>query len=156
MKLSIEMILYQKKKKKKIFQVKTLSKDVRKTTVQSFMFLSNSFEVCRPLCKQNKNMLFSPLNQWNKKSKHTWISRKIFVFYRKWKIKNTIVLDVRSAAHLEAFWIKKGVLFLHVSNVLGVCRGVRLWLHALYAEVCLCSAFFAFGSWTIWVHILKD
>ena len=67
MKLSIEMILYQKKKKNKIFQVKTLSKDVRKTTVQSFMFLSNSFEVCRPLCKQNKNMQFSPLNQWNKK-----------------------------------------------------------------------------------------
>ena len=110
MKLSIEMILYQKKKKKKIFQVKTLSKDVRKTTVQSFMFLSNSFEVCRPLCKQNKNMLFSPLNQWNKKSKHTWISRKIFVFYRKWKIKNTVVLYVRSAAHLQAFWIKQDVL----------------------------------------------
>ena len=155
MKLSVEIILYQKKMKNKIFQVKTLSKDVRKTTVQSFMFLSNSCEVCRPLCKQNKTCNF---HHWINeiKSKHTWISRKIFVFYRKWKIKNTIVLDMRSAAHLEAFWIKKGVLFLHVFNVLGVCRGVRLWLRALYSEACLCSAFFAFGSWSIWVHIPKD
>ena len=42
------------------------------------------------------------------------------MFYRKWKIKNTVVLDVWSATHLEAFWIKQGVLFLHISNVLGV------------------------------------
>ena len=34
------------------------------------------------------------------------------MFYRKWKIKNVVFLDVRSAAHLEAFWIKQGVLFL--------------------------------------------
>ena len=33
------------------------------------------------------------------------------MFYRKWKIKNVVVLDVRSAAHLEAFLIKQGVLF---------------------------------------------
>ena len=56
------------------------------------------------------------------KNKCTWISLKIFVFYRMWKVKNTVVLDVRSAAHLEAFWIKQGMLFLHVSNVLGMCR----------------------------------
>ena len=148
--------MYQKEKRSRIFQVKTISKDVRKTIVPSFMFLFNSFEVCRSLCKENKNII--QFHHWTNeiKNKYTWFSCKIFVFYRKWKIKNTIVLDVRSAAHLEAFWIKKGVLFLHVSNVLGVCRGVRLWLHALYAEACLCSAFFAFGSWTIWVHILKD
>ena len=102
-----------------------MSKDVRKTIVPSFIFLFNSFEVCR----------FSPLNQWNQK-KHTWFSRKIFTFYRKWKIKNAVVLDVRSAAHLEPFLIKQGVLFLHVSNVSGVYRGVRLRSHVWYAEAC--------------------
>ena len=35
----------------------------------------------------------------------------MFVFYRKWKIKNVVLLDVRSAAHVEAFLIKEGVLF---------------------------------------------
>ena len=130
-----EIILYQKEKRNKIFQVKTVSKDVRKTIVPSFMFLFNSFEVFCPLYKENKNMQFSPLNQWNK-NKDTWFSRKIFVFYRKGKIKATVVLDVQSAAHLEAFWIKQGVLFLHVSNVLGVCRGVRVRWHASYAEAC--------------------
>ena len=34
------------------------------------------------------------------------------MFYRNGKIKNTVVLDVRSAAHIEAFLIKQGVLFL--------------------------------------------
>ena len=68
------------------------------------------------------------------KNNHTWISRKIFVFYEKWKTKNRVVLDVRSAVHLEAFWIKQGVLFLHVCNVLGVCRGVHLRSHASYVE----------------------
>ena len=47
---------------------------------------------------------------------------------------NVVVLDVRSAARLEAFLIKQGVLFLHVSNVLGVCGGVRVRSHASYAE----------------------
>ena len=37
-------------------------------------------------------------------------SSKIFVFYSKWKIKN-VVLDMRSAAHLETFLIKQGVFF---------------------------------------------
>ena len=44
--------------------------------------------------------------------------------------RNVVVLDVRSATPLEAFLIKQGVLFLHFSNVLGVC--VRS--HASYAE----------------------
>ena len=55
--------LYQKEKSNKIFQVKTINKDVRKTIDPSFVLLFNSFEVCRPLCKENKNMPFSPLNQ---------------------------------------------------------------------------------------------
>ena len=38
-------------------------------------------------------------------------SHKIFVFYRKWEVKNNVVLDVRSAAHHEAFLIKQGMLF---------------------------------------------
>ena len=41
---------------------------------------------------------------------------------------------MRSAAHLEAFLIKQGMLFLHVSNVLGMCRGMRVRSHASYAE----------------------
>ena len=32
---------------------------------------------------------------------------------------------MQSVAHLEAFLIKKGMLFLHVSNILGLCRGDR-------------------------------
>ena len=39
--LKHEIILYQKEKGSKIFQVKTISKDVRKTIVPSFMFLFN-------------------------------------------------------------------------------------------------------------------
>ena len=55
------------------------------------------------------------------------------MFYRKWNIKNTVVLDVRSVTHLEAFWIKQGVLFLHI-YVLGVWRGVHMQLHTSYAK----------------------
>ena len=47
--------------------------------------------------------------------------------YKKWKIKN-IVLDVRSAAHLEAFWIKQGVFFYCTSLMLWAC-----------AETCACD-----------------
>ena len=67
---------------------------------------------------------------------NTRFSCKIFVFYRKWKIRNVVVLDVLYAAHLEAFLIKQGVLFLQVSSVLGVCRGMRVWSHASYAKAC--------------------
>ena len=38
------IILYQKEKRNKIFQVKAISKDVRKTIVPSFMFPSSSTE----------------------------------------------------------------------------------------------------------------
>ena len=86
--LKHEIILYQKEKKNKIFRVRTISKDIRKTIVPSFMFLFNYFEVCRPLYKENKTYNF---HQWPNeiKNKHTWFSRKIFVFYRKWRIKNS-------------------------------------------------------------------
>ena len=43
---------------------------------------------------------------------------------------------MRSTALLEAFLIKQGVLFLRIFNVLGMRRGVRVQLHASYAEAC--------------------
>ena len=39
--LKYEIILFQKEKRSKMFQVKAISKDVRKTIVPSFMFLFN-------------------------------------------------------------------------------------------------------------------
>ena len=39
--LKHEISFYQKEKRSKIYQVKTISKDVRKAIVSSFMFLSN-------------------------------------------------------------------------------------------------------------------
>ena len=39
--LKHEIILYQKEKRSKMFQVKAISKDVRKTIVTSFMLLFN-------------------------------------------------------------------------------------------------------------------
>ena len=50
--------MYQKEKRNKIFQVKAISKDIRKTIVPLFMFLFNSFKVCRTSCKENKNIQF--------------------------------------------------------------------------------------------------
>ena len=55
--------LYKKEKRSRFFHIETISKDVRKTIVPSFMFLFNSFEVCRSCRKENKNIIqFSPLN----------------------------------------------------------------------------------------------
>ena len=58
-----------------------MSKDARKTIVPSFMFLFNSFEVCRTLHKENKNIQF---HHWKNeiKKKCTWFSLKTFVFDR--------------------------------------------------------------------------
>ena len=44
-----------------------------------------------------------------------------------------VVLDLRSAAHIEAFISKQGVL-LHVFNVLGMPRGVHRRSLTSYAE----------------------
>ena len=41
---------------------------------------------------------------------------------------------MQSAAHLEAFLITQGVLFLHISSVLGMCRGICVQLHSSYAK----------------------
>ena len=103
------MILYQKEKRSKIFQVKTISKDVRKTIVPSFVFLFNL-------------------------SKSVFL---IFVFYRKWKVKNIVVLDVRSAAHFEAFFNQARLAFFRTSLMFYVGRGVRVRLHASYAKACV-------------------
>ena len=60
------------------------------------------------------------------------------MFYRKWKIKNVVFLDVRSTTHFEAFWIKQGVLFFCTFlDVLGMCRGMCVRSHASYAEAWL-------------------
>ena len=101
-----------------MFQVKVISSNVRKTIVPSFMFLFNLLKsVVLCLNKENVNIIqFLPLNgpHWTNEitNKCTWFSCKIFVFYRKWKIKNVAVLHVWSAAHLEAFLLKQGMLFL--------------------------------------------
>ena len=59
---------------------------------------------------------------------------------------------MRSAAHLEAFLIKQRMLFfLHISNVLGMCRGMRMRLHASYVEACSCI----FYNLKITFYILK-
>ena len=49
--------LYKKEKRSRFFHIETISKDVRKTIVPSFMFLFNSFEVCRSCRKENKNII---------------------------------------------------------------------------------------------------
>ena len=54
--LKHKIILYQKEKRSKIFQVKTISKDIRKTIVQSLIFLFNSFKVCHSLFEENKSI----------------------------------------------------------------------------------------------------
>ena len=133
--------MYQKQREAKNFQVKMIHKDVRKTIVPSFMFLSNLSKSV-VLCGENVNIIkFSPLNEWN--NKYIWFSRKFFVFYRKWEIKNVVVLDVQSAAHLKAFLIKQGMHFLHVASVLGMCSGMCVQSHASYAEACVG------GSWIL-------
>ena len=55
------------------------------------------------------------------------------MFYRKWKIKNFVVLDVRSATHLEALLIKQGMLFL---AHLYCFRRVQRWARAIAHLIC--------------------
>ena len=56
--LKHEIILCQKEKRSKMFQVKVINKDVRKTYPVA---------VCHPFGKGNVNIQFSPLNQCNNK-----------------------------------------------------------------------------------------
>ena len=101
------------------------------------MFLFNYFEVCRPLCKENKNAIFSPLNQQNKKC--TWFSCKIFVLEWKKKVKDKNCCFRRVICRTPWSFLNqiKHAFFWHVSNVLGMCRGVRMRLHTSYAEACI-------------------
>ena len=134
-----------------MFQVKVISKDIKKTivcschvtyTFQSEFTLYGCLNVKELLaqsrCKiwsclwtkwlwvrvqlQSQKRLFhqscfflmsKSFHHWTNQItyKYTWFPHKIFVLYRKWKIKNVAVLNMRSVAHLEAFLIKKGMLF---------------------------------------------
>ena len=47
---------------------------------------------------------------------------------------------MQSAACLDAFLIKQGMLFFCMSNILGMCRGMCVRLHASYAEACIIVA----------------
>ena len=68
----------------------------------------------------------------------------IFVFYRKWKMKNVVVLGVRSAAHLEAFWIKQGVLFLARLCFRRVQRRARTIARIIWRNLIWWDSFQAF------------
>ena len=57
--LKHEIILYQKEKSSKIFEVKTLSKDVRKTIVPSFMFLFDLLKSVVLCVKKSKYTIFT-------------------------------------------------------------------------------------------------
>ena len=111
-----------------MFQVKAISKDVRKMIVLSFMLLFDLWKSI-VLCLKKMWIQYS-FHHWTNQltNKYTWFSRKIFVLYRKWKIKNVVVLDVRSAAHLESFLMKQGVLFLarlqHFGRAQGRARAI--------------------------------
>ena len=120
--------MYQKEKRNKIFQVKTISKGIKKMMVLSFIFLFNSFEVCHPLCKENKNIQFSPLNQWNKKDREFLVRSLRFIKSERWK---TVVLDLRSVAHLEAFFNQTRHTF-----------SARLLMFQACADVCACNRTF--------------
>ena len=63
-KLKHEIILCQKEKRSKMFQVKAIRKDVRKTIVPSFMFLFNlskSAILCVNKCKYNTIFTTEPM-----------------------------------------------------------------------------------------------
>ena len=129
-----------------MFQVKAISKDVRKTIVPSFMFLSNLWKPI-VLCVKKMKIQYSFYHWTNQiTNKYTWFSRKIFVLYRKWKIKNVAVLDVQSAAHLEAFLMKQGVLLL---ACLQCFRRVQR-----HASVIACLIYWSLNS--IIIFVLKS
>ena len=62
------------------------------------------------------------------------------MFYRKWKIKNVIVLDVQSAAYLEAFLIKQGMLFsARLQCIRHSQRHVRAIAHLICQSLLWCG-----------------
>ena len=73
------------------------------------------------------------------------------MFYRKWKIKNAVVLDVGSAAHLQAFLIKQGVLFFaRLQCFRRVQRLARLICQSL-----LYKFIFSYWLWKEWQNNTK-
>ena len=84
------------------------------------------------------------------KNKHTWISCKIFVFYRKWEIKNSVVFDVGSATPLETFWIKQGMpFFAHLQCFRHVQR------HACVIACLICWSLCSTDKFT-WTNIISE
>ena len=76
-----------KKRKNTIFQVKTISKDARKSSIIHVSFLI----LLKSAVLYVKKIRTYNFHHWTNeiKNKSTWFSCMIFVFYRKWKIKNT-------------------------------------------------------------------
>ena len=56
-----EIIFGQKEKRSKMFQVKAISKDVRKTIAASLMFLSKSVVLCVKKCRYNTIFTTEPI-----------------------------------------------------------------------------------------------
>ena len=117
--LKHEIILYQKNKRSKTFQVKTISKGIRKTIVQSFMFL---FDLSKSFVFSVKKMqIYYNFHHWtNEINKHDFLI---------WSLYFVKVEDKK-----VAFLIKQGVLFLHICNVLSECRGLHMPWHTSYAK----------------------
>ena len=93
--------------------------------VPSLMFLCN-FLKSLVLCKENVNMTqFSPLNPWNHKYTDLCILQKV-ENKKRWCFACVICCTSCS------FFNQTNVLFLHVCDVLGVCRG----MHFMTLQVC--------------------
>ena len=103
----------------KDFQVMMISKDVsntckfikKETLTQVFSckfckLFKNTFLYRTNLVAPSDNTTFTTEPMKQQINTYNFFVRSLF--YRKWKIKNAVVLDVRSAAHL----INQGVLFL--------------------------------------------
>ena len=91
--------------KKRKAKVKTISKDIEKRLVYHSCF----FLICGSLSSLKK-CKFSPLSQWNNNYTPDFIIK--YLYFIKVEDKKVVVLDMWSAAHLEAFLIKQGMLFL--------------------------------------------
>ena len=93
-----------------------------------FLIYQSLLSFVQRKCKYN-----SIFHHWTNEitNKYIWYSCKMFVLYRKWKIKNIVVF---SRTPWSLFNQTRHAFFLHVSNVLGICRGIPMRLHTSYAE----------------------
>ena len=126
----------------KDFQVKMISKDLSgackfiKKEILALCFPVNFLNFKNTILYRTLPVAASgKFHHWINEitNKYTWFSRKILVFHRKWKIRNVVVLDVRSATRLEAFLIKQGVLFF---ARLQCFRRVRRLARAIARLIC--------------------